>query len=237
MPRLASRPSEGNADIFPMRHALLRAVGTVLLSTFGIAAAAPTTQPVIDTSTPKAALKSFAVATRAGNRDSLRASFHATTETEAKLADLTADVATAVVRLRDAAVEKFGEAGAKQFNGSIPDDSHLGRIDAAKEQVENEAATVVVQGPDGKSQPMYLVKVDGQWKISVARGLAAMSADKVEGQISALTMTSRILDEVAVEIGKGAYKSADEAAGALKNKVTHAYLMQAKQPRGRQARR
>jgi hypothetical protein len=219
-----------------MRHALLRAVGTVLLSSFGFAAA-PTTQPVADASTPKAALKSFAAATRTGNRDSLRASFHATTETESKLADLTADVAAAVVRLRDAAVAKFGEAGAEQFNGSIPDDSHLGRIDAAKERLEDDAATVVVEGPDGKPQPMYLVRVDGQWKISVARGLAAMPADKVESQLSALTITSKILDEVAVEITRGQYKSADEAAGALKNKVTYAFLMQAKQPRGRQARR
>lgn len=220
-----------------MRHQLLRAAATVLLSSFGLAAAAPTTQPVADATTPKAALRSFAIATRTGDRDSLRASFHATNETEQKVADLTADVAAAVVRLRDAAVAKFGDAGAKKFNGNIPDDSHLGRIDAGNEQVRDDDATVVVQGADGKPQSMYLVRVDGQWKISVARGLANMSAEKVNAQLAALTMTSKILDEVATEIGKGEYKSADEAEGALKSKVTHAYLMQARQPRGRQARR
>ena len=219
-----------------MRHQLLRTVAAVLLSSFGLAAAAPTTQPVADATTPKAALKSFAIATRTGDRDSLRASFHATNETERRIADLTADVASAVVRLRDAAVAKFGDAGAKEFNGSIPDDSHLGRIDSGKEQVANDNATVVVQGPDGKPQPMYLVRVDGQWKISVSRGLANMSAEKVDSQLAALTMTSSILTEVATEIGNGEYKSADEAAGALKSKVTQAFLMQARQPKGRQAR-
>ena len=217
-----------------MRHPLLRAFAAVLLSSFGLAAA-PATQPA-DATTPKGALKSFAIATRTGNRDNLRASFHATNETEQKLADLTAEVAAAVVRLRDAAVAKFGDAGAAKFNGNIPDDSHLGRIDAGKEQVQDDDATVVVQGADGKPQSMYLVRVDGQWKISVARGLANMSAEKLQSQLAALTMTSKILDEVATEIGKGEHKSADDAAGALKSKVTHAYLMQAKQPKGRQAR-
>ena len=218
-----------------MRQTILRAVGTVLLSSFGLGAA-PATQPV-DSGSPKGALKSFAVATRSGNRDQLRAAFHAATPEEAKMADLTAEVASTVVRLRDAAVAKFGEAGAKHFNGNIPDESHLGRIDAATEQVDSDNATVLVQGADGKPQPMYLVRVDGQWKISMTKGLGATKPDQMESKLSALTMTSKILSEVASGIEAGEYKSADEAAGAVKQKVTHAYLMQAKQPKGRQARR
>ena len=153
------------------------------------------------------------------------------------MADLTAEVASTVVRLRDAAVAKFGEAGAKQFNGNIPDESHLGRIDAATEQVDSDNATVVVQGADGKPQSMFLVRVDGQWKISVTKGLGATKPDQMESKLSTLTMTSKILSEVASGIESGEYKSADEAAGAVKQKVTHAFLMQAKQPKGRQARR
>lgn len=218
-----------------MGQKLLRALAAVLLLSV-VLGAAPATQPASDASTPKAALKSFAIATRTGNRESLRAAFHAATPTEEKLADLTAEVAAAVVRLRDAAVAKFGEAGAKEFNGNIPGDSHLARIDDGREQIEADNATVVVQGADGKPQAMYLVRVDGQWKISVSRGLAGMGADKVESQLAALSMTSKILGEVITEITNGQYKSAEAAAGGLKNKVVHAYLMQAKQPKGRQAR-
>jgi hypothetical protein len=218
-----------------MRHKLLRAAATVLLISLA-AAAAPTTQPAADASTPKAALRSFAIATRTGNRESLRASFHAATPTEERLADLTAEVAAAVVRLRDAAVAKFGDAGAKQFNGNIPDDAHLARIDSASEQVNDDTATVLVQGADGKLQSMYLVRIDGKWKISVSRAVAGTRPDKLETQLSTLTLTSKILDEVTAEIARGDYRSADDATDALKSKITRAYLMQARQPKGRQAR-
>ncbi len=236
------------ADIAPMRKHILRTVvafitsGSLFSGTLhaepaaAAAPAAPAATPAAaDQTTPKATLKSLAIATQTADRATLRACFHAADATEEKIADLTADVAVALTRLRDAARSRFGDAGAKEFNGNIPDAAHLERIEAAVEAIDADTATVTVKTAENRAELMHLVRIDGKWKLSVAKFVAGLKPDEVTGKLSAMRLTGRLLADLTGEVTAGKYKSAQLASEALRRKINEAFLVQVRQQKGRQA--
>ena len=183
-------------------------------------------QTAPDTSTPKAALKSFTESIRAADTPKVRACLHATTPLEEKMADATAEVATSLARLRLTAVEKFGEAGGTTFQSSVPTEEDVKRIDAASEKIEGDSATVDVTGnPAGPAQ-MRMVKVAGAWKISIAHMVKGQSASQLESDLGRMATTTRLVNETTEEIKAGKHANDKAAYEALKAKMVAAFPAQ-----------
>lgn len=191
----------------------------VLLLGSVLHAEGPTSQPAEQPQdTPKGMLKTFATATRDADAAKLRGCLYAGNALDEKMAAAMVEMIVSVSHLRQAAVEKFGVLHAKDFQGDIPTDDDLKRIDQAEEKINGDQALVVMKDAR-QSGPMRLIRVDGVWKIPVGLSIAGRKADAVEAQIAQMKSTATAADEVAKAISDGKYATPREAITALQAKL------------------
>ncbi|MDB5295655.1 MAG: hypothetical protein JWO31_1638 [Phycisphaerales bacterium] len=162
-----------------------------------------------DTSTPKAAAKTFAAAMTTGDADAAKA---ASTGADAKMIESMANAFGSYKKLHDAAAAKFGEEGKKlgAMGGSVDDDL-VKKLADATETITGDTATVAPK--DGKA--MKLKKVDGAWKVDMsemAGPMAALGSQMFDKMGKAAKVT-------ADEIAAGQYKTIDEAQAAFTKKA------------------
>lgn len=161
-----------------------------------------------DLSTPKGAAKSFANAIERGDADGAKA---ASTGGDPKTIEGLAKMGGSMKKLRDAAVSKFGEQG-KSMAGADGMGDMSKKVDEATEKIDGDTATL--QSP-GKSEPLKLKKVSGEWRVDVSEMFGpafAMGAGMFDSM-------SKAASDTADEINAGKYKTAAEAQQAFQQKM------------------
>ena len=191
------------------------------------AATMPTSAPsvAIDPSTPRGALKSLINAMETGDGDKLRSLIATTNPSEDKMVSAMAEMSQAQKKFRDAASSAFGN-DATQLTGDTSSASAEGmsKIDAAKETINGDSA-IVDSGPKSGTPPLTLTKSGGTWKIPIQQLSRGIDADSINQRLGDLSMMTGLINESATEIGKGTYKTPQEAGKAIQAKMM-TYAMQ-----------
>jgi hypothetical protein len=194
---------------------------------------APTTQQLTpaDSTTPKGTLTLFNRATQSGDPSSVKDLFNATTPQEKKLAEMLIERASVFAKFRQAAVKAFGEDAATQLTGTSEADATESeqRISQADVKIDKDNATVLMKTPPGEPQPepVKLVRVDGQWKLSISNLVEGMQPAEVEEHLQEMKLLSGVVTETTDEVGQGRYKSANEVNDAMRSKLAAVMLQQA----------
>jgi hypothetical protein len=182
----------------------------------------PTTSPVsIDASTPKAAVRTFALALEAGDAEALRAVLLATDDAEREMADAMVRMAVAYASFARASVEHFGKA---ETDAALdkPDEKRaaaMQRVDTARETIEGTTATV---GQEGEP-PVVLKRVDGRWRIVIgAITPQAVSPEAMAQRVRGIGRQAAVLDEITTDVRSSRYRSMREVLTVL-----HGQMMKA----------
>ena len=188
------------------------------------AAVAQATQPAsaaavaVDTTTPKGALKSLAVAMDAGNAPAIRSLLLTTNASEEKMVGAMADVAANIAAMNKAITTRFGQEQAKQALGGDPAEmlkQSMLTIDAATEKVDGD--TAIVSTPSQES--MTLKKVGSGWKISVADLSRGSTPAAVDERVAALSAQMKAMQEVTAGVAAGKYATANDAVAAIRTRL------------------
>jgi hypothetical protein len=158
----------------------------------------------------------YAIAMSSGNADEVRSYFLATGAQEQTVADAYAGLASSVRRLQEVAQEKFGEHGFELIGFGRMFTEEVARIRSSKAVEKGNEARLYVGGND--KSPLVLIFVNGDWKISVTRSYPKNQ----ERRILRIHAQSGAYNELAAEIKKGMYASADAAREAGRQKVAQA---------------
>ena len=146
----------------------------------------------------------------------VRDSFYATEPAERAHVEGQVEMARAVGHLRDSATQKFGEEGPQERRTLTSQvEADVKQLRKAREKITGDVAEVYLGGPD--QRPTILVRVNGQWKISVARSYTSL-----ERKTARLHAQAGAFDELATEIEAGKYALAAEARAAGTDKVARA---------------
>jgi hypothetical protein len=186
--------------------------------------AVATSRPV-DASTPKGSLKALAQALDAGQRQAVLDLLLAQSPAERKVAEATADLAEAAATLRRAAIKAFGEEAARPLGveaGATPE--ALGRIDAAKIQLDGDRATVRTDSAEGP--PMILVRSDGRWRVPISELSRDVEPADLDRNVAALIDQARLMRQLAAEVSAGKYTTAPDARQALDKRIVQSAFPQ-----------
>jgi hypothetical protein len=168
----------------------------------------------IDQSTPRGALKVLTRAMERGDADMMRQVLHADEPIEQRVADGMIAMAEGIGQLRRAAVERFGEEGARPLTGdpAAVKTAAFERIDAAEEIVENDRA--VVRSPEDP-RAVILHRIDGRWMVPVEELIRDASEQEVERRLGEMAVQTQVVRQMAVEVQAGQFTDAAAAAQAL----------------------
>lgn len=186
-------------------------------------ATAPTTQVEADPTTPKGTLTLLNRATAKGDSEGVRKLMHVATTQESRVADALVNRTAAFAKFREAAVKSFGADAAAKLTGSDEESTAAEQaIQRANVSVDNDKAVVQMDG-----QPVNLVKIDGNWQLSLAgltNGLAPADVDRMLDQMKQFV---GIMSQTTDELSQGKYKSPDEVSDAMRARLAAAMMQQA----------
>jgi hypothetical protein len=191
-------------------------VGLVFWTAAAAARAQDQPQEAADPTTPKGMLVMLARATQAGDSAAIRNLFHYDSPLEQKLVEAIAEHVEARTKIRNAAVKAFGQEVADQIASNTIDED---RIRTAEVKVEGDKATVRIPNDP---QILSLVKVDGQWKMSVSPMTKGRSKDEVEQQLEQMKILAGIVRETAGELEQGKYTTPQQLDDAIRGKRARA---------------
>ena len=192
--------------------------------TFAQPTTAPTTQA--DATTPKGTLTLLNRATAKGDTDVVRKLMHVATTQESRVADALVNRTAAFAKFRDAAVKSFGADAAAKLTGSQEETSAAEEaIQHADVTIDNDKAVVQMDG-----QPVNLVKIDGNWQLSLAGLTAGLSAADVDRMLNQMGLFVTVMSQTTDELSQGKYKSPDEVNEAMRTKLAAAMMQQQGQP-------
>ena len=201
----------------------MRGVAAIAIMLLPLLAAAPATAPTTDQSTPKGALKMFARALDAGDRQRILTLLQADNEQEKKLAGATADLAEATAKLRDAAGKTFGAEKSRALGVDATGTADaLKRIDAATETVTGDRASM--RTPDADGPPLTLVKRDGVWRVPVSELSKDVEQADIDKNLADLNRQTVLMRELALEVAAQKYATAIEARQALDKRILSSSL-------------
>ena len=192
----------------------------------------PTTAAVaVDPSTPRGALKSLISAMEAGDGDRIKSLIATTNPSEDKMVAAMTSMSMAEKKFRDAANGAFG-ANAKELTGDTAAQSSQGmsRIDGAKETIDGDKAVVDSGGngdPQGGTPPLTLIKSGSNWKIPIAELSRGVDASTINQRLDDLSFMSGLMNDSAMEMSKGTYKTPADAKTAITNKMRMAMMQRA----------
>jgi hypothetical protein len=179
----------------------------------------------LDRSDPIAAAKALFNAISAGDRAGVGDSLYAADEPQRKLASAMADLIVNGRALGNAAQARFGKAGDSIGRGML-NPSDLSRLDAAKEQINGDAAVVSVAG---QSRPMSFRRgADGNWRL-VVTDFGAAAPENIERQTALVQTMAEAMQSSADEIAAGKYSTPDAARLAIQQKL-HAAMISFNRP-------
>ena len=136
---------------------------------------------------------------------------------ETKMVDAVVKQQQAMVSFHTAAVTAFGADEAKKLPPGDIDEAvteSLAALDKFPEEVTGDTATVG-QG----DQLLHLKKQGDKWILPVSMLAPQITADNVDQQLAQMTQQSQVLIDITDDMGKGKFKTADDAGKALQLKV------------------
>lgn len=172
----------------------------------------------VNQSTPKDTVISFAKALDAGDAASIK-QLVTGTDKQVAMMEGAGNMMSAMKRMQDAAVAKWGDAG-KAIAGEMgkPSDEILKNIDKA--EIKEEGDTATFKGQNDK-ETVKLKKVDGKWKIDLASMPDQGELEKAGPALKAMTKAA---DDTATDIKADKFKTVDEAKQAFGMKVMAAVM-------------
>jgi hypothetical protein len=170
-----------------------------------------------DLSTPKGAALTFANALVSGDNAAIRAC-SVGSDTEYKTLESLSTMVSAMKKLSDAAVEKFGKDNVitKGSNTDI-----AAEIEKSTAKEEGDTATIVNKDKPDDKNPMKLKKVGSDWKVDLAQTLPKDGVDMLSKMAPAM---AKVANEVTAEIKAGKFMKADEAKEALGTRMLAAMM-------------
>jgi hypothetical protein len=191
----------------------------------------PTSLPSADEAALRGALKTLARGLQDGDRDQIRKVIYAANPTEQKMVDAMASMAAEIANLNKAATKAFGKEQAQELTGDLG--AELTRIDEAKVSIDGDTATVVYKpGEPAPKQtdlanadpaaPLQLSKIDGRWRIPMAKLSKGATAEQIEQRLSDVDVQAKVIAEITAEVTQGKYKNVDAVAEAWQSKVMQA---------------
>lgn len=190
----------------------------VLLLCAVASAQPPASQPFLaDPGTPIGAIRVLEAAMEAGDVEKIRAALYFD---DPKLVDVIAESAAASAKLRQAAVDRFGQEKAQVFGQThpgVPD-----ALDQAIVEINQDRATVTKVYPGNESIPASqsvtsLIKVNGAWRMIVEPGENDLAVlPRLMAHTQALTQA---MNRTADQIARGHFVTADEARNALQEET------------------
>jgi hypothetical protein len=188
---------------FPLLLALFVCSASALAE--GPASQAAAKAAPADPSTPRGALKTVDKALPDGGLKAARNLYHATDDKQRKAANAMAESDLAAAKLAKLVRQKFGDKAAEQALHAMRQFT-AADIDAADEQINGDKATV--GWPDDR-EPLEMVKIDGNWKVSVAQLLAGDDGDDaIKEVIETNQQMVKELEKTAQELKAGEYANA-----------------------------
>jgi hypothetical protein len=214
---------------------------------------APDDAKAADEAALREVLKTLARSLQDGKADGIRQVLHAANPTERKMVDAMAAMAVQIAGLYRVSAKAFGEDEARGLTGDVA--AEMSRIDKAQVSIDGDTATVRYAGgeadppaegepsaaaappaaegqpapaaADESSQPpaMLLKRVDGRWRVPMSELSKDATPEGIEQRLADLAVQTRVISELAKDVAKGKYRTADEAAEAW-----HAKMMQALTP-------
>ena len=203
---------------------------TLLITSLATAQPATTTAPATtqasvkaDQSTPRGALKSLTVAMNKGDATGIKSVFNPTGDVENKMVDAVVNQQQALMKFRDSAVTAFGAEEARKLTGDLDaaQAESLAALDQVPENITGDEATV----GDG-DQLVHLKKQGEKWTLPVNTLAPQINAQSVDKELSQVTERTKFFTEMADEMSKGKYKTADEAGKALQLRVLQQVMSQ-----------
>ena len=117
-----------------------------------------------DLSSPKKATASFALGLQSGNLDQVKASSIGD-DGDYKLMQSVTSTMSAVRKLHDAAVARFGPEDAKKLAAGISDNVDIAKqVEGSDEKVDGDSASILEKGKP-ETSAVHLKKVNGEWKL------------------------------------------------------------------------
>ena len=78
--------------------------------------------------------------------------------------------------------------------------------------------------------PLQLSRIDGGWKVPMAKLSKGATPEQIEQRLSDVDVQTKVIAEIAGEIGQGKYKNVDDVAEAWQAKVMQALTPPRKSP-------
>jgi hypothetical protein len=181
-----------------------------LLLTTTATAALARPKPTEDGSAPRAALLMYDKLVGPNEPEKALPLYYATSTRERALAAVLAKCDGAIANLRKQAADKFGPEVADAMLRSV-DATTTDDINAAKITVAGDTAAVLFPNA---ARPTMMVKVNGEWRISVKSLLQDLKISPKTFRQS-LTKVATAANQIAAKIQEGQYATAEDASKHL----------------------
>lgn len=176
----------------------------------------PATAPAATApASPKEVLQQLNVAMQTGDAESIRALLWAQNDEEQQLIEAVIDLSQAIVKLRQAATQAFGQDGARPLVGQPDVEQSNAAIAAATQEVGADIATVDL----GVGRQVFLIKQEGHWRVPIAMVTEGLTEVNVAQRTQEIRLRAQLFRETADEIADGRHKDAEAAAEALRTRV------------------
>ena len=152
-----------------------------------------------------------------GDADKIKSVFAPSNPTEVKMVDAVLAQQSTMMKFHAAAVTAFGADEAKKLPPGDVDAAiaeSLLALDKFPESITGDTATV----GEG-DQLLHLKKQGEKWILPVSLLAPQITADNVDQQLAKMGEQGKLLADMTDEIGKGKYKTADDAGKALQLKA------------------
>lgn len=176
-----------------------------------------TTQSVsADQNSPRGALKVLTLAMNKGDSAAIKSVFAPSNPTETKMVDAVVSQQAALSKFRNASVTAFSADEARKLVGDVEaaQAESLAALDQVPEKITGDNADV----GEG-DQLVHLKKIGEKWTLPVASLAPQITAESVDKELAQVNDRSKFFTEMADDVTKGKFKTADEAGKALQAKV------------------
>lgn len=171
------------------------------------------TQPA---ASPKTTLKALAAAMRDGDRQVIGRILQADDELGQEMIESTATLAEATAQLRQAAIARFGQEGARDLIGHVSGAEEDRRIDSATETINGDEASVAM----GDESPITLNKVGDEWRVPVKALATGIEPEVLRTRLAQQSALVLVIRQTSDDLTAGRFQSALEARQSLYNQVS-----------------
>ncbi len=168
-----------------------------------------------DQSTPRGALKLYAMAIKNADPKQLKEVLYTASPTEEQLVAVMQRTAIAAGQLRKVIEAKFGAEAAGKLSMQQPSDEDIAKVDKAVETVDGDNATVTMTDAPGQSVDMKLIKSNGAWKVAVAPMLPPVGEDAAKEAVRGMSNYAEALEATAKDTEAGTFANIKEVNGAI----------------------